>query len=601
MHDNNNHTLGRLGRLLGLALIALLLGACGGGSGGEPRAGAQLAGQPAGDLNGGGKAHRPHGPPPAPGQGGAAPTPMLVLYDTGGPYGYVGVEYAIMLENLLGHFNADVTLLPVEQYTAGTLDRYTRIFYIGSTYDDPSHFDSGSPEALAYDQFLTDAANTGRTLTWLNYNLWHFVQKYEAIHGADSFRQRFGFSYQYIVNNSYNRVRYKGVELYKGVVVHANPGAVLTGCEPEGDGKYDCALEANYVAIEDPARAEVLATTYSSTFTSAQEIPYFVRGGNLWYIGDIPFSFFSEEDRYLAFADVLHDITESGIPRDAVPQYAIARFEDVSPGIDVADLDAAMALMQSKGVPFAVATIPIYKDPLNVIPDDGGDYQTLPGSAVGKSLKKYFRNGYASIIHHGTTHQWDGGPNPYNQLTGDDFEFFRVTMNADYSLNFLGAVSDDSADWARSRMEEGNRLLRKAGLRPFAWEAPHYMASETDYRTIQQIYPVHYGRMLYTNPQRPDRYIGQFFPYVIEKDHYGYRQVPESIGNIEPEPFQGYRQLLPPDLLRHAEKLKVVRDGVASFFYHPHLGTDYLTQVVDGLRAAGYDFVAPCSLALYCP
>ena len=31
------------------------------------------------------------------------------------------------------------------------------------------------------------------------------------------------------------------------------------------------------------------------------------------------------------------------------------------------------------------------------------------------------------LIAHGYTHQWDGGSNPYNGVTGDDLEFYRVT------------------------------------------------------------------------------------------------------------------------------------------------------------------------------
>jgi hypothetical protein len=30
---------------------------------------------------------------------------------------------------------------------------------------------------------------------------------------------------------------------------------------------------------------------------------------------------------------------------------------------------------------------------------------------------------------------------------------------------------------------------------------------------------------------------------------------------------------------------------MASFFYHPYLGTDYLKQLVTGIKAQGYTFV----------
>lgn len=535
----------------------------------------------------------------------AAPLPpgkkVLILHDASGPYGYIGSEYMILLTNLLGHFNADVTAKPVGSYESGEMGKYDVSFYIGSTYEERNYLSAIPSQLDAYNNFLDDAGTGEYKLAWINYNLWRLNWTHNAIFGAGSFEEKFGFSYKGIENNQYNRVKYKDIELYKGVVIHPNPGANLDGYYPEGTGAYACAQELNVVTITNPELVKVYATTYSTINTTTLPTPYALKAGNLWFIADIPFTYFSEEDRYLAFADLLHEILESGVP-DQTPTKAIVRFEDVSPAINHRELDSAAALLANQGIPFAVATVPLYLDPLDLNPADGGKNEIkLPGSKVGRVLKKYYKKGYANIIHHGTTHQWGSTANPYNAVTGDDFEFFRVTINSDNSLNFEGAVENDSGEWALDRIAKGQKLLSDAGLKPFAWEAPHYMASETDYLAIKTQYPVHYGRMLYTSPIDSSRYVGQFFPYVIEKDYYGYRQVPESIANIEPAPFEGYRPLFPEDLIRHAQKLKVVRDGIASFFYHPYLGTEYLDEVVKGLKAEGYEFVAPCSLALECP
>jgi uncharacterized protein YdaL len=53
---------------------------------------------------------------------------------------------------------------------------------------------------------------------------------------------------------------------------------------------------------------------------------------------------------------------------------------------------------------------------------------------------------------HGYTHQYSNVPNPYNGVTGDDFEFFRVVENADHTLTFQGPVAEDSARWAFDRI-----------------------------------------------------------------------------------------------------------------------------------------------------
>jgi uncharacterized protein YdaL len=58
-----------------------------------------------------------------------------VLYDApaGSEYEKLGLSYAIMLRNLLGHFDADVDLVPVQRYRAGQVAAHAATFYIGSS------------------------------------------------------------------------------------------------------------------------------------------------------------------------------------------------------------------------------------------------------------------------------------------------------------------------------------------------------------------------------------------------------------------------------------------------------------------------------------
>ena len=74
---------------------------------------------------------------------------------------------------------------------------------------------------------------------------------------------------------------------------------------------------------------------------------------------------------------------------------------------------------------------------------------------------------------------------------------------------------------------------------------------------------------------KPDytRQFGQFFPYTV-RDVYGSVVIPENIGNVEPDAFNNHPARLPADLIATADRNLVVRDGMASFFYHPYLGTD---------------------------
>lgn len=64
------------------------------------------------------------------------------------------------------------------------------------------------------------------------------------------------------------------------------------------------------------------------------------------------------------------------------------------------------------------------------------------------------------------------------------------------------------------------------------------MAGPSHYRGIKEIYPVQYARVIYYPLEDSDeisskyQFIGQFFPFIIRKDLYGYYIIPENIHNI---------------------------------------------------------------------
>src|SRR5687768_3025765 len=91
--------------------------------------------------------------------GAQAQTPIstLVLYDQddSSPYAKLGMAYAIMLRNLLGHWNTTVDMKPVQTYASGQVEGYDVTFYLGS------HYDHQIP-----DSFLSDANNTTKKIVW---------------------------------------------------------------------------------------------------------------------------------------------------------------------------------------------------------------------------------------------------------------------------------------------------------------------------------------------------------------------------------------------------------------------------------------------------
>lgn len=537
----------------------------------------------------------------------AAFSQVLVLYDGSSAYAHIGKSSAIMLQNLLGHFNVTVAVKPVTSYSAGEVAKQQATFYLGTTYDERSYHASGSKELNRYNQFLADVADSSAPVVWINYNLWQLDEQLAT--RGQSLASRFGFSWAGVVNEGYNRVSYKETDLYKGVVPFANLGADVAGCTAEGDGKYACATELNKIVIENTNSTVVHAKTFSTINAAIEATPLITQSGNFWFVGDVPFTYAAEEDRYLVFADILHEVLNTRI---AEKHKALIRLEDVSAATDIDELQAVTGYLVASGIPFSVATIPWHFD--------GSKWTRLAGSEVGRHLEQLVRAtsrnpaAKVSIVAHGKTHQSRFAANPYDSVSGSDFEFYRVTQNTDGSLTFVSPLPEDSRLWAWSRMTGSALELSLSGLRAFAWEAPHYTASKNTYAGVRELYPIHYGRITYfaDNEEKQDivsslfhlrnlktkraitsiNMLGQFFPYPIFRDQYGYKVVPENIGYYQPEPLAGYRPLLPADLIRHAEKALVVRDGYASFFYHPNLGTTGLREIVDGIHALGYSFTS---------
>jgi len=210
------------------------------------------------------------------------------------------------------------------------------------------------------------------------------------------------------------------------------------------------------------------------------------------------------------------------------------------------------------------------------------------------------------IVLHGYTHQYDGVPNPHTGVTGDDYEFLRVTVDEHSNLVEYAPVPEDSRRWVQSRLRSALWQLRRAGLSAIAWETPHYAASALDYSVFADYFQLTFQRVLYfdgtggvvgRNGGRQGMFdsgthnAGQFFPYVIQRDLYGQKVVPENIGNVKLVSFGGSANRWPADLIRAARKNLAVRDGWANAFFHPFLDISYLRELVRGIRALGYSYV----------
>ena len=525
--------------------------------------------------------HRPAAVPAGP--------KTLIIYDNppDNEFSKLGLLYAIMLNNLMGHFDSSAELLPVQDYVAGKMQAYDATFYLGSDYD-----------TLLPTAFLHDASTSHKTVVWFNYNLsqlaWNPIYKFPA---------KFGFKFSGIRSmNSvptaanpnpgfFDTIGYKGMSFVKHYVfdaatdtIHADP-------------------DVGVIAVIDKAKATVLVPVTNPT--TGETVPYVTRSGNFWYVADMPFSFTGPRDRYLVLCDLLHDML--GV-HHAENHQAMVRLEDVGAKVSVQAMKTLTDYLNSKKIPFSIAVIPHYEDPLGIF--NGGIAQTIPLSkAINlKTALNYALTRGGEIVMHGYTHQYSKQRNSHTGVSGHDYEFWNIVTNS--------PVSEDSNAWVLERLNAGLAELASNGYTPVAWETPHYHASALTSKAVAQVFDTTYQRVMYFTSDKPnfnpgpnmDFAIGQIFPYVIKKDYYGQRILPESLGNIQYDlaiiDSTASVMNMWQDIVINAEYGGVVRDGFASFFFHPYLlepaarvpGYIDFQNMINGITNLGYTWVAPSQI-----
>jgi uncharacterized protein YdaL len=480
----------------------------------------------------------------------------LILYDVSGRWGHLGELYATLTANLAGHFGR-WTAKPATEYEAGDAERHTALLYVGST------FGERLPSAL-----LDDILRTPRPVVWLGSNI-EQLEKH-----AREFRARYGWRSHVFDRSAVPHVRYKGRLLTRWA---RNRVGIM-----------------RYASL-DRSRVRVLAEAVRA---NGSRFPWAIRSRNLTYVGEVPFQYMSETDRVLVFADLLFDALA---PRTQERHRALVRLEDINPLSDPRQLRAAADYLHRKGIPFGFGVSPYYRDPQGR--EEGPDDVRLSDAPTVVAALKYLLRKGGVLVGHGYTHQWDAGDNPYNGVTGDDVEFYRVTETPAGEVRQVGPLpSDDSVAWAESRIVAANREFAAVGLPlPRIFEFPHYSASDRGYRAAARRFSTRWERSLYFGgllrggPVSYRDVEGQFFPYVV-RDVYGSKVLPENLGAITPQTWHTYKARQPRDLVRAARANLVVRDGFAAFYIHPFLDLRYLKRTVEGIEAAGYRFVDPASL-----
>ena len=552
----------------------------------------------------------------------------------------LGPIHARMLENLIGAFPKwRRERRSVVYYQAHDLDDCDVVFYLASNF-------VLEPPAT----FYSDLANymQSHTVTWFNYRFDQFAKTSKAT---------LSFNVPYMMQPDLPPSRHvQDPGFFRYFDYKGETFEKLAYWNPIHQNIYSNSPELARIEVQDPTKVSILATARHSQ--KDINTPYAVREdfqnsdpahpGSLYYFADLPFSFVHREDRYFIFCDVLWDILKE-TPPDRKP-VALVRLEDINPAMSPENLTWVTDYLADRNVPFSMAVIPLYSN-LFFNPTTGKNapiWKPVDQYPAFVGNLKYAKARGAEFVFHGVAHQAGDLISGYEGVSAADYEFWSWPKDE--------PLPQDDPTWAIKRLELGESVFLRLGMRPRAWEVPHYAGSALDYLLFGKLFEWNYHLSLLfksevdqdapltekhlffhclTTECRDERlkiasrlkveadystFGGQVIPYPVYRDSYGQGIIPETLGMID---FHSYtpntwRQVsFPEDLLRRAKKLKVIRGAMASFFWHPTIldrsnvyynevpgsfekigGKITMIKMIDGLRALGYEFrsIADCDL-----
>ena len=479
----------------------------------------------------------------------------MILHDEDAEGDRGGAIEATLMANLASHFGR-TTVAEVRHYRADDMLRYDALIYLGSLYQ------QRLPEA-----FVRDVDSGRRPVLWLKENIDQLAQPHV-------FLRHYGWLWRDFDGPNDFTVNYKGT-----VLRQSGAGVGLTTF---------AALDRNHV--------QVLAT---ASAPGLEPVPWAVTSKHLTYVGDIPLGTTSSQDASLALADLLHDLLPKSDPAHLDRHRALVRIEDVGPMSNPADLLAIAEAMKAEQVPYSIAVYPLYVGP--IVNGRQKVVRLAERPQVVRAIVEMLDSG-ASLVLHGYTHQFGDRMNPRSGESGTDYEFFLAHLDGAGNVVYDGPVPGDSEIWAQGRLDKALTELHDLGLpRPSMFNVPHYAASPADYAAINDSFAARYDRGQYFSPEWDGTppvspYIfEQSTPYLI-RDSYGSLVVPENLGYISDPLETASGPNTTQDVLAGAGALLTVRDSVASFFYHPFLGSTKLVDLVVQLKKMGYTFTSPCEL-----
>lgn len=292
---------------------------------------------------------------------------------------------------------------------------------------------------------------------------------------------------------------------------------------------------------------------------------------------------FLDSSQATLFAELLNDIFQI----DHQQKYTgYIRLEDVHPLVDPKPLKEIANMLEERGIPYMVAVIPIYTNPIT------NRKHTFADSPKLLKVLKQIQSGGGSILLHGYTHQFR------TSETGEGFEFWDVENNSpiyapadqqitlkteqDFSSeeayeHYLEGLQAFEREYTETKINKGLDELAKYGLYPLAFEAPHYTMSQYGYEILSEYFSTYVGQMQLSDE---DWEIMDTAPYITTPSFlHGMQLLPETLGYVEPELEEPIQKMMD-----RTKRIKLVRNGMFAAFYHPYLGAEGFQELLTELE-----------------
>jgi len=439
-----------------------------------------------------------------------SPTRVLMIYGEGAQAALTAQWVVPALTNLLGHFEVITTVLPAGAYRAGQIEGHDVAIYLGL------------PGAGALsDALVSDLCNSSHAVCWLGGGLDQAARRFSP--------DRYGFRVDGTSGpDTYPRVTYRSQILKR-------PRMPLTR-----------------LAVTHRPSCQVLA----SVDQGGPPLAYAVRSGRFWYFADVPLMELSETGSYLVLSDQLHEVLGQ---QHSARRTAMICIANVTAETPAGTVRALAGYLSGEKLPYAIAVVPIFRDPRAEIEVRLSSRRALVGAVRGAQ-----RAG-AAIIAEGLTHQ-------LMKATGEDGEFWDMARNRP-PVGHTPAHTDE-------RMREAIAELGRCGLYPVAWSTPEGRASSADYAEIARRFSTTWERRL-TSVLAP---APQPLPFLVSRDSFGERVVPDNLSPLR----RGGQEV--ETILEQVRCHTVVSDPWVTVSVSPSAPLEAVRVLIAGLREMDYEF-----------